>query len=53
MANELADSTWGQLDVMQSFAKQTVTKAQGYEDPEPVEEVKVQLPPPKVLSAKE
>lgn len=53
LAQELSDSTWGQLEVMQTFAKDTVTKAQGYEDPEPVEEVKVVVPPPKKLTPKE
>ena len=27
LAQELSDSTWGQLEVMQTFAKDTVTKA--------------------------
>ena len=53
LAEELSDSTWGQLDVYQTFAKDTVTKAQGYEDPEPVEEVKVKAPPPRKLTPKE
>jgi|TARA_B110000285_G_scaffold216251_1_gene263362 hypothetical protein len=35
---------------MQAYAKDTVTKAQGFEDPEP-EEPKVQAPPPPKLSA--
>ena len=49
-AAQLTETTWGQLDVMQAYAKDTVTKAQGFEDPEP-EEPKVQAPPPPKLSA--
>lgn len=32
---ELNNSAWGQLDTTLSFSKALVTKAQGFEDPEP------------------
>ena len=43
---------WGQLDAMQKYSKDVVTKAQGFEDPEPVEE-KPALPPPRKLTKEE
>lgn len=43
---------WGQLDAMQKYSKDVVTKAQGYEDPEPVEAPAPAAPAP-VLSPEE
>lgn len=43
---------WGQLDAMQKYSKDVVTKAQGYEDPEPVE-APTPPPPAPVLSPEE
>ena len=41
--NKVDDSMWGQLDAYRQYSKDMVTKAQGYEDKEPVEPA----PPPK------
>ena len=43
---------WGQLDAMQKYSKDVVTKAQGFEDPEPVE-APAPAPPPVILSPEE
>lgn len=43
---------WGQLDAMQKYSKDVVTKAQGYEDPEPVEAA-APPPPAPILSPEE
>jgi hypothetical protein len=43
---------WGQLDAMTKYSKDVVTKAQGYEDPEPVE-APAPAPPKPILSPEE
>lgn len=50
--DEVDNSMWGQLDAMQKYSKDVVTKAQGYEDPEPVEAPAPAAPAP-VLSPEE
>lgn len=42
---------WGQMDSMMTYSKDLITKAQGYEDPEPVEAPAP--PPPKPVLSQE
>lgn len=52
LVEEIDNSMWGQMDSMYTYSKDVITKAQGFEDPEPVEE-KPAPPPKPVLSPEE